>query len=333
MAHGGDSGALAFIGMAAALELVIGALDKMKASAKAADEALAMSLESAGSRGAIDAQKKAWEDADLAQDKYTYKPVATDEYFAARKEKTASGNLAKHESLLGIYGGNITSAKAAAKASGVTDEDAQDVQNAYLRMGGKPGADLGAMADFVVKNIGMDTTGDLVGNAHLVNMFSLAYGGRGLNDASFSAYALAQGDLSRNQGQLNSESAKDYSLRQAAQRAAEDLEASRKAGAGPTGFGTSSEPGSGRTPYRQTAEGQARFDFNQLEGAHDILGHGGALSAQQSQMIQQILTAATGHAVRNDKILEALQTLLANQRSQDAAFGALLAQVKQRPVN
>jgi hypothetical protein len=328
MGHSGDSAALAFIGMAAAIEMVIGALDKMKAAAKAADESLAESLESAGSSGAINAQKKAWEDSDLAQDKFTYKPNVTDEYFAAAKEKTASGKLAKHETLVSTYTDNIEKAKSAAKLSGVTDEDAQNIQDAYIKMGGAPGADLGAMADYVRNHIYTTTAVPLSESVPIANMFSDAVGGLGLNDANFSAYGLAQGDLRRNKSQLDAESAKNFNIRRDAQRAKEDLEASQKVKPVDPGFVTREAPDAGKTPYRLSDEGMARADFNQLYGAYDVLGHGGSLNTDQTRMIQSILGAASGHAVRQDKILSALQTLFDSQKSQDAGLEQLGQQIK-----
>ena len=83
----------------------------------------------------------------------------------------------------------------------------------------------------------------------------------------------------------------------------------------------------GRTPFRNTTQGQARFDFNQMEGAYEILRSGGQLDAKQEAMIQGILTAATGQNVKHDRMLEALITLNADNATRDAAFEKIVAAI------
>jgi len=341
--HSGSGTALAFIGMATAIEMVISAIEKLKASAKAADESLAQSLTEGGSLDAINKQKKAWEDADLAQEKYFHHGEVKNVFKAQEESKTAMGNLAKHEGRMETYGGNIASATAALKASGVTAEDEQAIRQAYEAISGKPaygpGAlDLGAQADYVRNHIYTTSAVPLSEGLSIANMFSLAVGGRGLNDANFAAYDLAKNDIRRNQGGLKSESSKDYSIRLAAQTAEENLKASQDAldKTPRAGFFTGPEPGSGgggALPYRLTAQGRARFSSDQLEGAYDVLKHGGTLNDRQAQLIQSILGVVEGHKVQTDKIMGILETVLGNQKSRDAAFDRLKVSFEQRAIN
>lgn len=78
-------------------------------------------------------------------------------------------------------------------------------------------------------------------------------------------------------------------------------------------------------PYEQTPEGKARFDWSQLDAARDVLSHGGQLDQRQEQMIKAILKAATGQAVKHDKILEVLNAINADNKTRDADFDRLVS--------
>jgi hypothetical protein len=67
-----DQTALAVTGVAAALEIVLITYKKIADGAKAADEAIATLLTEGGSKAAIEAMRKAWEDADIASTVYHY---------------------------------------------------------------------------------------------------------------------------------------------------------------------------------------------------------------------------------------------------------------------
>lgn len=92
----------------------------------------------------------------------------------------------------------------------------------------------------------------------------------------------------------------------------------------PNGRGTRSQD----TSFRATAQGQARGDWSQLEGAFDVLKSGGHLEARQEQMIQEILKGATGQMAKHDKILDTFKTLFGNQQSMDKAFDNLVVQLR-----
>jgi hypothetical protein len=392
IAHSSDGTALALIGMVAVMEITIEAFHRMEAGAKAADESLAKSLSEGGMVNAINAQAKAWEDAELSQDQYFHNIIANeddmikriadaqaeilknkkeskeqeladeiaireqelkikqvqtgavvaDENSAAAKEKAAAGAVAKHDQLVKTYTDNIATAKEASQASGVTADDEQEIRQAYEGMTGKPGAgpgalDLGAQAEYVRNHIYTDTTGTLSGNLHIANLFSDFAGGRGLNDASFAAYELAQNDIRRNQTQLTSENGSDFDVRLKAQNSKDDLTAARKTqtelfasinnltqtiqalkGIAPQ-FppGTSSQP---TVPYEATADGRARHDVDLLQQYQELLHHGGQLTDYQSRILDQILSVFNLHAKSSKDAVNMIDQLLANQSATDRAF-------------
>ncbi|MGA2868917.1 MAG: hypothetical protein ABSF34_07140, partial [Verrucomicrobiota bacterium] len=90
---------------------------------------------------------------------------------------------------------------------------------------------------------------------------------------------------------------------------------------------TAAAPAPAPTPYAQTDDGLARKDWNQIEGAAKILGEGGKLDDQQTDLLKEILAAATGHAVKNDLILSTIKDINANQATQNAAFEQIRQQV------
>ncbi|MEI6194854.1 MAG: hypothetical protein WCS42_11045 [Verrucomicrobiota bacterium] len=83
----------------------------------------------------------------------------------------------------------------------------------------------------------------------------------------------------------------------------------------------------GRTPFRNTTQGQARHDWDQLTGALEIIDNGGHLDQKQEKMIQQILQAATGQKVKHDRMVEVLEKILADANSRDAAFEKIVAAI------
>lgn len=66
----GDETALAIVGLTAALEIALITYKKIEEGAQSASKALATLMEEKGIADAIDAQRKAWEDADLAEANY-----------------------------------------------------------------------------------------------------------------------------------------------------------------------------------------------------------------------------------------------------------------------
>lgn len=92
---------------------------------------------------------------------------------------------------------------------------------------------------------------------------------------------------------------------------------------------TSAAPAAAPTPYAQTDDGQARKDWSQIEEAAKILGHGGKLDDQQTNLLKEILDAATGHVVKNDHILATIKDINDNQSKQNEAFEKLRQQVAQ----
>jgi len=68
--HDGDSAAVTMIGMSMAIGALVEVNKKLAESAKHADEAMAALADEAGTGGALDAMKRAWEDADIAAEVY-----------------------------------------------------------------------------------------------------------------------------------------------------------------------------------------------------------------------------------------------------------------------
>jgi uncharacterized protein YbaA (DUF1428 family) len=88
--------------------------------------------------------------------------------------------------------------------------------------------------------------------------------------------------------------------------------------------GTAAAPAAAPSP---TSQQMAQKDVAQLEAAAKILGAGGTLDSQQTQLLEGILTAAEGHTVKADKILGVLQKLTGTVTAHDATLANLERQI------
>ena len=89
----------------------------------------------------------------------------------------------------------------------------------------------------------------------------------------------------------------------------------------------------GRIPNRLTSKGMAQADLNQLDGAYELLRGGGKLDERQTRLIESILTAATGHLVRVDKIISTVEKINSSNDTRDAALARIEKQVLRANAN
>jgi hypothetical protein len=308
---------MALIGIGGVLMVVIDLFKKVQAGAKAADDATAALLSEGGSKGAIAAVSKAWEDAHIASAVYHHKlfqdeddivkriadtnieiakrfqtaqeqidqaqkgvavasiealekqavisheealkrkyeldveyenkklalthqtdarvlevqrgELATktgqkgaadiNEAAAEAANKTAQGNLAKHEELVKTYSDNITKAKDAMKGLGIGPENIQHLNEAFEKFNPGKSSVTTPLSDQYMALLG---TGDATTKGMMA--FFAMHGGAG----GLAAADTGMKDIKSNQTQLDAENKRDEALRTIAENAKSDLEETKR---------------------------------------------------------------------------------------------------------
>jgi hypothetical protein len=113
-----------------------------------------------------------------------------------------------------------------------------------------------------------------------------------------------------------------------------------KAAKNPVISTASTDPGN-QTPWRYdfgnhpkaqipSPEAQARADFATAEHALDTFRSGKKIDANQTAQLKHIAEMMAGHELRSEQVMGVLSTMLANQKSKDAAFTREIENIKRQ---